>query len=90
MSDHHMCGDRCGQPSQPLPVIEDVISGQLLIPATDVTTLLRSIAASWTVCGCGDEADRRSAAFHAGLLTRYADQLETELIALVSQDNPAG
>ncbi|MFI6850043.1 hypothetical protein OG535_39980 [Kitasatospora sp. NBC_00085] len=62
MSDHFHRADDDGLPSLPLPVVPDLLSGQLMIPAAAVTLLLRAIAAGWTACPCDDTDCRWTAA----------------------------
>jgi len=70
-----------------MTIVEDLLSGELMIPATAVTTLLRTIAASWTDCPCADRGDQAAAVTFATALTGYADQLDAECIATIT---PAG
>jgi hypothetical protein len=51
MSDHHHT-DAHGPPDLSLPLVHDLISDTLMIPATAVTGLLRAIATNWTATPC--------------------------------------
>ncbi|MFJ4672685.1 hypothetical protein [Kitasatospora purpeofusca] len=87
MSDHVHRAAHDGLPSLPLPVVQDLLSGQLMIPATAVTALLRAVAASWSACE--DTGCRQAAEPYAASLTGCADQLDVECIAAAGAD-PAG
>ncbi|MEU6312830.1 DUF6213 family protein [Streptomyces sp. NPDC047014] len=60
--------------------------GVLLIPADQVTTLLRSLAADWvesTECGTS-RGDPQTARDLSGVLAELADQIDVECIGLNS------
>ncbi|MFE2722569.1 hypothetical protein [Kitasatospora sp. NPDC059327] len=91
MSDHRPHTDPDGLRSMPMPVSRDILSGDLMIPASAVTTLLRAIAAGWTACPCDRSDCHRTAARYAASLTAYADQLDIGCIAAAGQAaDPAG
>ncbi|MGY0466874.1 DUF6213 family protein [Kitasatospora sp. cg17-2] len=81
MSDHRHHAAADGLPSLPLPVVHDLLSGDLMIPATAVTALLRAVAESWRACPCEDTGCRQAAEPYAASLTGCADQLDVECIA---------
>ncbi|MFI9332648.1 hypothetical protein ACIGZJ_34585 [Kitasatospora sp. NPDC052868] len=86
MSDHFHHTAHDGPPSLPLTVVHDLLSGRLMIPATAVTLLLRTIAAGWTASPCDDTDCRRTAELYAADLTGYADQLDVECIAATGRE----
>ncbi|MFJ4671580.1 hypothetical protein [Kitasatospora purpeofusca] len=80
MSDHVHRAAHDGLPSLSLPVVHDMVSGELMIPATAVTGLLRAAAASWSACPYDDTGCRQAAEPYAASLTGCADQLDVECI----------
>ncbi|MFE2728747.1 hypothetical protein [Kitasatospora sp. NPDC059327] len=85
MSDHHPHTDPHDLPSLPMPVTHDILTGELMIPATAVTLLLRAIAAGWSACPCDESDCRRTAALYAASLNSFADQLDVGCIAAAGQ-----
>ncbi|MFF7459565.1 hypothetical protein [Kitasatospora sp. NPDC008115] len=72
-----------GAPGTRMPVALDLVSGELMIPATAVTALLRAVAANWTTGPC--PVGRREAARFAAALACVADQVDAECIAAAGQ-----
>ncbi|WCD90705.1 hypothetical protein KPP03845_107133 [Streptomyces xanthophaeus] len=77
--------------SFPIPLIPTE-EGGLLIPAEQVTGLLRSLAADWAAAADLDilEADSETVLAMTEALTQLADQIDAECIAYASrpQDRP--
>ncbi|MFF5703263.1 DUF6213 family protein [Streptomyces sp. NPDC012794] len=67
-----------------IPLIS-VPDGRVLIPADEVTALLRYVAGEWlhTVSRGGAELDPGTTLRLAGLLTAYADQIDVECIGFM-------
>ncbi|WP_411103190.1 DUF6213 family protein [Streptomyces sp. cmx-4-9] len=72
--------------SFPIPLIPTE-EGDLLIPAEQVTGLLRSVAADWASAAGFDipEADPETVLAMAEALTQLADQIDAECIACASR-----
>ncbi|MFD3542214.1 DUF6213 family protein [Streptomyces sp. NPDC058662] len=72
--------------SFPIPLIPTE-EGGLLIPAEQVTGLLRSVAADWASAADGDapDADPRTVLAMTEALTQLADQIDAECIACASR-----
>ncbi|MFI9788481.1 hypothetical protein ACIHEI_33955 [Kitasatospora sp. NPDC051984] len=83
MSDHSHHADASGQPGVMLPLVHELLSDTLMIPATAVTGLLRAIATSWTASPC--PACQKSAPPYAAFLAGVADHLDLECIAAAEQ-----
>ncbi|MFI5534531.1 hypothetical protein ACIA8O_38950 [Kitasatospora sp. NPDC051853] len=55
-------------------------TGDLMIPSTTPTALLRSIADAWTTCPCPDITLHQAAAPFAATLLAYADRIDLAFI----------
>ncbi|MGW6979190.1 DUF6213 family protein [Streptomyces sp. NPDC054932] len=64
--------------------------GRLLIPAEQVTALLRGLATDWETAAEQDSAKADLETVHAltEVLTQLADQIDAECIACASQQEP--